>query len=379
MTALTVYGTNVATSTLSTAAGLVTSTGGTLSSCSSKIGTSTGYGELYSLTNSNAWAAAGSLGSPSGNGWLWDVTSLEGQSLQTGNYTPSIRVRFSNGTGTCDFYVRYYKYHSGTYTLIGICSSTGNSMTTGFLNLTFSATSLNLMPFSTGDKLYIDTWADITANSSGSGAATLIMTVCSTSTLGDTTNQSVTPGYLASSFTLTTDSMTVSDSYTPTISPTLTDSNTLSDTLSPTTASSFTDTSTVSDALSPTSIPILTDALTLVESSVSWSLAQTQTDSNTLTDTPASTTVTDSGSFVDTLSPTTNSTGTDSVTVSDTLSPTVSPTVTDSNNFSDTLAPSTSSSLTDSGLTSSDSFSDAIASSLTDSTSLTDTYTYSSS
>jgi hypothetical protein len=177
MTALTVYPSNVADGTLTTAGGAGSATGGTASSSSSKIGTSTGYGELWALSNASAWAAAGSIGGPDGNGWIWDVATLVGQTLATGNWTPTIRVRTSSGTANADFYIVLYKYNtvSHVYTSIGTCSATGNALTTGFLNLTFSPTSLGAMAFSTNEVLYWEIWPNITSNSTGSGAATLII------------------------------------------------------------------------------------------------------------------------------------------------------------------------------------------------------------
>jgi len=195
MTALTVYPSNIAASTIATAGKLSSTTGGTASSCSTKIGTATGYGQLYALTNSNAWPALGSIGSPDGNGFLWDVTTLVGNTLAAGNWTPTIRVRISGGTATADFYVRIYKYNGGTYTFVGTCIATGNNLTSGFLNLTFNNTSLGSMDFATGDKLYIDVWSNITTNGTGSSSATMIMTVSDSGTQGVTTELIVTPGY----------------------------------------------------------------------------------------------------------------------------------------------------------------------------------------
>ena len=198
MTALTIYGSNVAASTIGTAGGLAITTGGTASSCSSKIGTSTGYGELWALSNSNSWAAAGSVGTPDGNGWIYD-TSLSGNTLTGGTFTPTLRVRVSGGSATVDFYVELYKYNSSgnTYTSIGSVVSTGNSLTTAFSVLTPSNT-ISPMAFGANDYFYYEVWANVTANSTGSGAATLIMTVSNSATQGITTSQIVSQGYTAS-------------------------------------------------------------------------------------------------------------------------------------------------------------------------------------
>ncbi len=196
MTALTTYLSNIAATSLPTAAAMSSATGGVLVGDSSLIGTSTGYGELYGLGTSGAWAAASNIGSPSGNGWLWDVTTLEQQTIAAGTWTPTLRVRVSNGTATIDWHVRYYKWNknSGTYTLIGQIDQTGVAMTTLYQTLTPSV-SLSAMAFGTNDKLYMHIWPNITANSTGTSAATLFITTTSSATQGDTTGAQVTPGY----------------------------------------------------------------------------------------------------------------------------------------------------------------------------------------
>lgn len=226
MTALTVYLSNVATSTLSTAASLASTTGGTIAGDSSLIGTSTGWGEVYGLGNSGAWAAAGSIGSPSGNGWLWDVTTLEAKTISAGTWSSTVRIRFSNGTGTVNVSTRFYKRSSGgTYTSIGTCSTTGVAMTTGYTQQTFTA-SLSSMEFNTGDKLYMDCWLNITSNSSGSGSAVVFITVTTSATQGDTTGAQVTPGYVATTRALSTTINGVG-----TLSPTLSAKTALSKTI----------------------------------------------------------------------------------------------------------------------------------------------------
>jgi hypothetical protein len=193
---LTVYGTNSTTSTLSTANKLVTSTGGGSTFTTTKVGTSTGWGELYSQGNTSVWAAGGAIGSPSGHGFLWDVTTLEGQTILAGNWTPVVQLLTSIGSITADIHVRAYKYNGGAYTSIGDMSKTGQSITTGTTTYTFSASSLSAVSFSTGDKLYVDVWLNITANSTGSGSATVFLNMASSSTQGVASEMQVgTPGY----------------------------------------------------------------------------------------------------------------------------------------------------------------------------------------
>lgn len=202
-TALTVYGTNVAATTLSTAGLLVTTAGGTLSSCSSKLGTATGFGQIYALSNSNAWPALGSIPNPSGTagGFLLDSNVLNGQTIGAGTWTPEIRVRVSNGTATADFFMPVWKYNSssGVFTFLWQPNSFSNSLTTAFSFPTFNNPSESAVSFSPGDFLYYEVWADVTANSTGTSAATLIMTVCSDT--GNADNSLITPGYDPTSVT----------------------------------------------------------------------------------------------------------------------------------------------------------------------------------
>lgn len=198
-TALNVYGTNTASTTMSTAGLLVNVTGASGNGQStSKCGTSTGYGEIYANGNIGSWAAAGSIGSPSGHGWLFDTTLLEGQQIIAGTWTPLIRAKISVGTATADMYVRAYKLAADllTYTLIGTCSLLAQSLTTTIANYNFAGNSLSAMTFGAGDKLYVDVWFNLTVNGSGSSTATIAFTNSNSATQGRASNAEVdTPGY----------------------------------------------------------------------------------------------------------------------------------------------------------------------------------------
>jgi hypothetical protein len=200
-TALNVYGTNAASTTLSTAGLLVSVTGASGNGQSTtKCGTSTGFSEMYALGTANAWQAAGSLAAvtPSGNGWLYDTTALENQQLAAGTYTPAIRAKISVGTATADMYVNVYKVASDlvTYTLIGTCSLLAQSLSTTIANYTFAGNSLPSMTFGTGDKLYYHVVFNLSVNGSGSSTATIAFTNANSATQGRAANAELdTPGY----------------------------------------------------------------------------------------------------------------------------------------------------------------------------------------
>lgn len=203
MTALTCYGTVTVSTTLATASTLATVTGGTATTKGTRCGSGAqlNWGELVSQGTTTAWAGAGSIGSPSGKGWLLDATTLEGQTIAAGNWTPTLSLRyFGTATGfitNCDMHVRAYKRSSGgVYTQIGSdMILTGQTLGTSTTVYTFGATSLAQMAFATGDKLYIDAWLDIFANGNTSSNAQINVSVSSTTQGVANDTQIVTPGY----------------------------------------------------------------------------------------------------------------------------------------------------------------------------------------
>lgn len=204
VTALTLYGTGGASSTLTTAAKLTTGTGGTVMTVNTSINAGNGYYELYGK-GGGASSAVTSLPSPTGNGWLWDVTTLEGQQLVSGSYTLTGTVAIGSGTlASCSLSLRLYKYSSSNSTYTAICSGTSSTFT---LTTTATAYSISLsgiaaFSFVTGDKLYLDAFL----NGIPASARSVHVSVSSTS-LGIANDMQVTtPGYQAGSTTATRDS-----------------------------------------------------------------------------------------------------------------------------------------------------------------------------
>lgn len=197
MTALTIYPCTLASTTLATANQLLANvTGASNTTRLTKIGTSTGYGEATSQGTATAWAAAGSTSAPTGKGWLLDSALLEGSTILAGNWTPSCRGSISVGTATADVICRFYVRSSGgSYTLIGIQTLTAQAFSTVTAEYSLAAVSLALVNFGVGDKLYYDSWLNITANSTGSSGANLQWSMASSSTQGSAQISTVTPGY----------------------------------------------------------------------------------------------------------------------------------------------------------------------------------------
>ena len=170
-TAVTMYGTAVADGTLTTANTFDTSSGTGSADTININDDVTGWGELYSQGNASAWAGAASAPAPSGHGWIWDVTTLEGTEIPATTWIPSFQIERSTDDGTvaATLYVRIYKYNNGTYTNIVTCQSNPLTLTStpqtvnSWINNTSSAIS-----FDPGDKLYCDVIADITENTAAS-------------------------------------------------------------------------------------------------------------------------------------------------------------------------------------------------------------------
>lgn len=139
-----------------------------------KTGQSTGWGELRSQGNAGAWAAAAAQPAPSGYGWIWDVTTLEGERIAAGLWRPTIKLATSSGTVTATIYLRLYKFTAGgTYELICSAVAPGTAIATGApVSVVLPATPAGLMDFDVGDKLYLDLILNITLNTSGDAAAT---------------------------------------------------------------------------------------------------------------------------------------------------------------------------------------------------------------
>src|SRR5260221_7396367 len=166
MTALTLYLSSAASATLSTANKLYSILGTpTGTSNNTQLGTLTGWGEIWAQGTTNVWPAGGSSPAPSGHGFLFDVTTLEGNDLLAGAYSGSLQFS-TTGVGavtiTADLHCAVYKRSSGgVYTLIGDMVLSAQSVSTTAANFSFSMTTGSNTSFVTGDKLYIHLPANV--------------------------------------------------------------------------------------------------------------------------------------------------------------------------------------------------------------------------
>src|SRR5579859_5938985 len=198
MTALTLNGNQDVSGTLSTADQLVSTQAGTTSSGqTTKVGLLTGWGEIFAQGSIATWPALGAIGSPSGNGWLFDVTTLEAQTIIAGNWQWTEKSRITAGTATVDMVVRFYKRSSGgVYTLIVSITLGAQSFTSTTTVYTSASTAASSMAFVTGDKLYKDIWYNCTANSGAGSGTNFAVQTCNNVASGlSGVAQVTTPGY----------------------------------------------------------------------------------------------------------------------------------------------------------------------------------------
>src|SRR5579875_347754 len=177
ITPLSVYFASAHSSTLATADGLY-DTAGTPATTQTytTISTQTGYVEIFS--QGGTATAAGSIGSPSGKGFMLDssILNLSGQSIPAGTWSAVVRLNAAQGSsnpqaGTLkgDLYVRAYKYNpaSSAYTLITTLSLPNQTISYAFTSYSLSASGVGAVSFASGETLYIDIWLDVTTNSNG--------------------------------------------------------------------------------------------------------------------------------------------------------------------------------------------------------------------
>ncbi len=198
MTALTVNGSAVAATTLAAAGKLFNTTGGTSGSTSKKVGSGTLFKQIFALGTSTNQTGVASIPAPTDagwHGWMWDVTTLEGQEIAEGTWTPTIHLLASTST-TVTPTVQWFKRSSaGVYTSIGSVAGSSIALTTSSQLLVFTAPSLPLMDFATGDKLMMWLWVNQTAGGATNSTISVVEATSGSSAGVASEAQTVTPGY----------------------------------------------------------------------------------------------------------------------------------------------------------------------------------------
>jgi hypothetical protein len=194
MTALTLYGSSIASTTLTTADQFATTTGGTETSKTTSVASAAGNGYLEVLSQGGSGTIYTSIPAPTGRGWLFDVTTLEGQTLASGNWSGSVGLADTAGSGPLlSIIAREYKRSSaGVYTSIGTLTLSGPTITTTRTTFSLPSTSFASMAFATGDKLYVDLFID----ANGWGGDFIVNDVSNSTSAGVVNDmQIVSPGY----------------------------------------------------------------------------------------------------------------------------------------------------------------------------------------
>jgi len=211
MSSFTLGPTATQSTTIPTAAALTTTVQTpTLTTVSTNIGQATGFGEIFGLGGGSfLWPSLDNIGDPDGNGWCWDSTFLAGQYIEPQQWSGVLYLNTTNGSIIADLYVRWSVYNSdsGAYVTQGTILLPQQTITTSATPYTFTQY-LNQITGDTNNFLYLDCWANITQNSSGTNAANLVVSqVASNLTIvnGATNNwvvqyQPMTPTQLATRY-----------------------------------------------------------------------------------------------------------------------------------------------------------------------------------
>ena len=188
MTSLTVNGSAFPATAPTTAGKLYSAVGGTSSQATTKVGTSTLFKQVFALGTTTSQTGVAAIPAPTDSnfaGWLWDVTTLEGQTIAAGTWTPTFLLSASAST-TVTPTVQWFKRSSaGVYTSIGSVTGSSIALTISAASLTFTPPSLSAMSFATGDKLCMWLWINQSAGG-GTNVTVNVPEASSSSTAGVT-------------------------------------------------------------------------------------------------------------------------------------------------------------------------------------------------
>lgn len=175
----TIYGSNVPDTILSTACQMALNSGGTETSVTTTIpSTSQPYAEF--LSQGGTSTAVASLPAPTGNGFVWWCGA---GSIAAGNWS-AIATNSSHSKGV-NTVIRFYKITSAfSYTAIG--TITVNQTSTGKTTYTYSPTAMSSVTTSSGDGIYIDRWwFDNNANAGGDNPVNYVGNSATAGVAGD--------------------------------------------------------------------------------------------------------------------------------------------------------------------------------------------------
>jgi hypothetical protein len=160
MTALTLYGANIAAASPSTAGKMFNVTGGVEGSAvTTGITNNLQYFEVMAFTGNSVTIAA-IPATPRGNGWAYVPGA---GTFAADNWSATVTIAHT-GSGS-QMTIRFFQY-TGTYTLIGSIAVTLTTMSKH--TYSFAATAMGAVTFGTTDVLYTDLWYyDNSSNAKG--------------------------------------------------------------------------------------------------------------------------------------------------------------------------------------------------------------------
>lgn len=117
----------------------------------------TGWGFILSGGTVGINLSATEIPTASGTGFLWDVTTLEGNTIASGDWTAALTLSAGFSSATGEAVVRAYVFNGGIYTQIGSdMIASGISIGTTPTTTVFPASTFTSQDFGVGDKLYVD-------------------------------------------------------------------------------------------------------------------------------------------------------------------------------------------------------------------------------
>lgn len=192
MTALTVYGSSVADTMLTTACDMAQAVGGGTETSKTTILTGTEvYGEVFSQGGTAA-SVATLPATPTGHGWVY--TPGVGTYVE-GNWSALITLSAASWGGSSvhgTITVRFFHYSGGAYTAIGQITTALSG--TNKMTYSLPATSMPSITFGFNDLLYVDLWwFDDATNAGGDNPVLYVSTSATQGVAGDM--QISTPGF----------------------------------------------------------------------------------------------------------------------------------------------------------------------------------------
>ena len=195
---LTVYGSSVAATIITTADQLATTTGGTETSTTTTAPASGASLYMEALSRGGTGTTSATMPAQSGKGWLLQTTTLDEQKMLAGNWSATVAVSDATRSLTlASMVLRFSKhFNTGGYATIGTITISSPALTTSRQVFTFPSTAFLASTFGIGDMLYIDFFYQ-SSGSAGWASDAMAIYLSTSATAGVASDlQVATPGYI---------------------------------------------------------------------------------------------------------------------------------------------------------------------------------------